>query len=627
MFKITYLITVLLFIINCGERTKSTFTLKDTLSIGCRQAINYDSNGSNGSRESWGNCAPGPRLSRKDLQNSPFDTSHYNSAEYYEKELRELKAYNCKHFNEDCDETGGGNGSGQDKEGQPNERSSNHDDIIDDHDDVFQGDPSISDNGMGESVDSGELGAQFSKRMNKLSKQKKKVELLIKSKKGTYRRILEEYKAEKWQVEQNNTQLAQEQINLEESIARTRSDISSYGQFIKDETKLLTELNRTLQEQKTVREDFEKRIRDEKESNQEIMGKLREIANTPDFTRPKIVTPSFKSASTNVQVDTGTNNEPTRVFKRKKLIQKLIDSKLTVPKRLSGKSNDLDFSEEEHQLFTSYLLKSDPNHEVGRRVHKLKGDISNSKNKILPDRHLEYKRAKDMTIVADTLAAENKDKEANIFVDIGRFLVSLAVGIYPPSSFIQSFANLVEGKDVITGKELSSFEYSVEIVNLILLGFGGVVKTAGMATFKAGVQIAAVAGVSAAGAKMSKRLKDSGTMMVLGVKKVTDSVGEITKRLSPQKIRNYLSNVDNVPRKQLVSDMESIGLKLKGKGSPDGRFMEFVDSKGRLRAKIHPPDGSTKTNHLHIYDKEGNSLNKVLEKVKFTSPEAHIPIQ
>ena len=71
-----------------------------------------------------------------------------------------------------------------------------------------------------------------------------------------------------------------------------------------------------------------------------------------------------------------------------------------------------------------------------------------------------------------------------------------------------------------------------------------------------------------------------------------------------------------MPRQTLIKDMESNGLKLKGQGSPDGKFMEFIDHKGRVRAKIHPPDGVTTTNHLHIYDSNGNSLNKVLEVVK-----------
>ena len=64
------------------------------------------------------------------------------------------------------------------------------------------------------------------------------------------------------------------------------------------------------------------------------------------------------------------------------------------------------------------------------------------------------------------------------------------------------------------------------------------------------------------------------------LEEIRHSAKEITSKLSPGKIKTYLSNVDQVPRATLVKDMESIGLKLKGKGSPDGKFMEFIDHKG-----------------------------------------------
>ncbi|MEO7164608.1 MAG: hypothetical protein ABI041_16930, partial [Bdellovibrionia bacterium] len=110
-------------------------------------------------------------------------------------------------------------------------------------------------------------------------------------------------------------------------------------------------------------------------------------------------------------------------------------------------------------------------------------------------------------------------------------------------------------------------------------------------------------------------------------KSILESAGEVINKLTPGKLRNYLGNADSFPRDTLVKDMESIGLQLKGKGSPDGKFMEFVDSHGRLRAKIHPPDEMTPTDHLHIYDKDGNSLNKALEAISRRNQDAHIPIQ
>ena len=55
--------------------------------------------------------------------------------------------------------------------------------------------------------------------------------------------------------------------------------------------------------------------------------------------------------------------------------------------------------------------------------------------------------------------------------------------------------------------------------------------------------------------------------------------------------------------------------------------MEFVDKKGIIRAKIHPADKVTPTNHLHLYDSNGTSLNSILNRVTHRSAEAHIPIK
>ena len=114
------------------------------------------------------------------------------------------------------------------------------------------------------------------------------------------------------------------------------------------------------------------------------------------------------------------------------------------------------------------------------------------------------------------------------------------------------------------------------------------------------------------------------------VARTLHSAKVFTDKLSPGKIKNYLSKVDEVPRTTLVKDMESIGLKIKGNDNTRP-FLEFVDHKGRLRAKIHPPDKATKNHHLHIYDKDGNPMTSALEvitgKKGYKSPDAHIPIQ
>ncbi len=98
--------------------------------------------------------------------------------------------------------------------------------------------------------------------------------------------------------------------------------------------------------------------------------------------------------------------------------------------------------------------------------------------------------------------------------------------------------------------------------------------------------------------------------------------------LTRTKIRNYLQNTSKLSKSEIVFDLESIGLKVKG-NRVDRPFLEFVDRRGRLRAKLHPPDKSpkgTRYPHLHIYDQRGNSLDRNLQIVSWKSKAAHIPI-
>lgn len=110
----------------------------------------------------------------------------------------------------------------------------------------------------------------------------------------------------------------------------------------------------------------------------------------------------------------------------------------------------------------------------------------------------------------------------------------------------------------------------------------------------------------------------------------SNKMGSFAKRLRPRtlskgKIQNYLKNAHKKSSQEVAADLQAAGLKVKGK-SPDGRFMEFVDSAGNVRAKIHPPDKVTQYPHLHIYDKKGNALSAQLGKVSPKSADAHIQI-
>jgi RHS repeat-associated protein len=102
---------------------------------------------------------------------------------------------------------------------------------------------------------------------------------------------------------------------------------------------------------------------------------------------------------------------------------------------------------------------------------------------------------------------------------------------------------------------------------------------------------------------------------------VVSSAGTLTKGA----ITNFTNNVQNLSRTDLIKGLESVGLRITGSGQ-GGKFMEFSDKAGRVRAKIHPPDKKTPTDHLHLYDSNGNSLNRNLEVVPRNDPAAHIPI-
>jgi len=106
---------------------------------------------------------------------------------------------------------------------------------------------------------------------------------------------------------------------------------------------------------------------------------------------------------------------------------------------------------------------------------------------------------------------------------------------------------------------------------------------------------------------------------------------EIGTKLTKQRITKYLEKVHEVPREQLVQDLESIGLKPQ-KGSGDGRFLKFKHKETEQfnRVEIHEPhpgkDGAQYP-HLHIRNKQGQPLSKDLAPVDFRSPEAHIEVQ
>ena len=94
-------------------------------------------------------------------------------------------------------------------------------------------------------------------------------------------------------------------------------------------------------------------------------------------------------------------------------------------------------------------------------------------------------------------------------------------------------------------------------------------------------------------------------------------------KLTKQKIIEYLHNIENISREQMVLDARAFGLDLNNKhfNSP---CIEFSDKREIIRFKMHEPDRWTSYNHIHIYDNNGRPLNIKLEIVSRVSKEAHI---
>lgn len=110
-----------------------------------------------------------------------------------------------------------------------------------------------------------------------------------------------------------------------------------------------------------------------------------------------------------------------------------------------------------------------------------------------------------------------------------------------------------------------------------------------------------------------------------GIQISSNTIAKETIKLNRETIKFYLNNIGNLNRRQILNDLKAIGLQLKGK-SPDMRFIELIDKRGILRVKIHPADKITKYDHIHIYNRSGNSLSKNLKVVNAKSEEAHIQI-
>lgn len=88
-------------------------------------------------------------------------------------------------------------------------------------------------------------------------------------------------------------------------------------------------------------------------------------------------------------------------------------------------------------------------------------------------------------------------------------------------------------------------------------------------------------------------------------------------------VKQWLQNAGNLERGQLIQDVESVGFK---RMSPTNSPVSVFE-RGGMKIRLDPPQlPMTPYNHMHL-EYGGNSYNSLLNRVKYTSSEAHIPIK
>jgi hypothetical protein len=269
-----------------------------------------------------------------------------------------------------------------------------------------------------------------------------------------------------------------------------------------------------------------------------------------------------------------------------------------------------------HGLF-SYEFQTSETSEVGKQMRNIYQEIKDKFAQQFQELEAQQQGAIGLAVLLLQEADKTSDEVGKgKLVEFAREVVDIAIGLTPAGVAV-SLYEAVFGVNIY-GEKLDTSAQVISFVS-VLAGNRTVVKY--LSGRFSNVLSKFLAETKVVFDKMRFKASKKAASRLLR------SADEVITRLTPEKLKKYLENVDKVPRETLTKDMETIGLRLKGKGSRDGRFMEFVDSQGNVRAKIHPPDLTTPTHHLHIYDRNGRSLNKALKVVSSQSRDAHIPVQ
>ena len=98
-----------------------------------------------------------------------------------------------------------------------------------------------------------------------------------------------------------------------------------------------------------------------------------------------------------------------------------------------------------------------------------------------------------------------------------------------------------------------------------------------------------------------------------GIKGGKKTIGNIVKNLDT-------NNISNMTKQEIID-----GIPDSWKYAEHNGFVHIKDETGIMRIRIDPPDKVIQYPHVHVYDNNGNLLDKVGNIVDRKSPDGHIP--
>ncbi|MDL5140908.1 pre-toxin TG domain-containing protein [Bacillus atrophaeus] len=199
-------------------------------------------------------------------------------------------------------------------------------------------------------------------------------------------------------------------------------------------------------------------------------------------------------------------------------------------------------------------------------------------------KELKHKEKKLNQLNVDVISYQKKS-------NVNTTALSLFFDVLPVVSNLKAAGDVIRGEDLITDKKISSVDRLLSGVSVVGSGY---VKVAGKA----------VKNMEKA-EKIEKQFQKGA--------KTAEEAGKFGGKI-------IAKNIPNMSKKEILDSLPT-----EWKYTEHNGFVHVRDTSGNIRMRIDPPDKMTKYDHVHLFDKNGNPLDKNLRIVDRKSPDAHIP--